>query len=457
MLVLSFGRHVFAACTPGTNWTAAWTDSYGQTAYTLEAPCKVYIGIPFNIVATVTDASYPDSDVAFLWSIRDNGSVVLGGGFNWLTTVSGQWQQTIVTTYTGTPIDHLLEFKFNDLGQGSGAHYWSQNLIGEVTVDPYPNVAPVADAGPDIIIAGADQHATTLKGQVSDGDGNPLSYRWLDGDRVLKPSTPADPSGNASLDLGTLSRLDAGSHIFTLEVTDGTDTATDTVVVSVENSRPVVAPFAGGTYQAGNALTLTASVSDYEGDTVSFRWLEGATVLAEGSAGTLAGGAPVQLPLVFLSTGLPVGTHALTLEVKDGVNLVSAQTVATVIDTQAPVLAPVSSTNLLWPPDGRMTEVLITANARDNSGGSILLSVSVSTSTKQTKGTQNNQAPDYTITGIDQAAGVIALQLRNTRGSDALVYSIDVTATDAYGNASTSTVMIKSTGTPVVRGRKGKP
>ncbi|MDO8413166.1 MAG: hypothetical protein Q7S51_05170, partial [Gallionellaceae bacterium] len=59
----------FAACTPGSNWTAAWTDSFNQTTYTLTAPCKVYIGIPFSLTATVTDSVYPNDWVAHSWAI----------------------------------------------------------------------------------------------------------------------------------------------------------------------------------------------------------------------------------------------------------------------------------------------------------------------------------------------------------------------------------------------------
>lgn len=98
----------------------------------------MYIGQPFDITASVNDATYPNSNVGFGGAIKDEGSVIFGGGFNWITTASGQWQTTISQTYTGTPINHRIEFAFSDLGQGSGAHSWAANLVGETTVDPYP-------------------------------------------------------------------------------------------------------------------------------------------------------------------------------------------------------------------------------------------------------------------------------------------------------------------------------
>jgi hypothetical protein len=256
---LSLTMPAFAVCTPGSSWTAAWTDSFGQTTYTLEAPCKVYIGIPFNMTATVTDSTYPDSDVGFAWAIKDNGSTIAGGGFNWITLVNGQWQRVLANTYTGDPIDHLLEFKFTDMGEGAGAHWWGSNLIGAVTVDPFPPVAnapPTVDAGPAVYIASKNQNATIIQGAASDADGNFLSYRWLEGAAEVQPSRPVGVSGAAPFDLATLPPLSIGTHTFTLEVSDGTAKVTDTTVVSVENSAPVAATSAGGTFNLGDDIRL---------------------------------------------------------------------------------------------------------------------------------------------------------------------------------------------------------
>jgi len=125
--------------TPDSNWIESWSDRFNQTTYTLTAPCKVFVGVPFNITATVTDATHTLTSVAFLWSLEDNGITVAGGGFNWLDVDgAGQWQLTLTQTYTDAPIDHQLNFKFTDLGKGGGAHWWSNTIIGHITVDPFP-------------------------------------------------------------------------------------------------------------------------------------------------------------------------------------------------------------------------------------------------------------------------------------------------------------------------------
>lgn len=144
----------FADCPDGSNWTASWTDSFGQTTYTLQAPCKAYIGIPFTITATASDAAYPNDDVAYPWYITDNGSTIAGSSHSWITTANGQWQKVVFQTYSGTPINHTIQFNFNDLGTGASGHGYSNNLVGSVTVDPYPPSTPAQTITPVPIMEG---------------------------------------------------------------------------------------------------------------------------------------------------------------------------------------------------------------------------------------------------------------------------------------------------------------
>jgi len=449
IIVVFFNSPVFAVCAPGSSWTALWTDQYGQTTYTLEAPCKVYIGIPFTIAATVTDDFYPNSYVAANWSIIDNGSVIAGGDWGWILLVNGQWQDVLDITYSGIPVDHTLQFDFLDLGQGTGAHFWGSGLIGDLTVDPYPPSAdnpPTADAGPDIYLTSENQRAAIIKGTAQDADGNPLTYRWLEGNSVLQWPTAVDASGNAPLDLSVIPPLSIGAHTFTLEVSDGIATVTDSMVVSVENSSPIAAPSGGGTFQIGENISLKGDVADYDGDTLSYSWLEGETVLAEGVVPTSPGGSPAALPEHLIIGGLPLGSHTLSLRVSDGIDTVSENITVNAVDTIVPTLAPSASTSILWPPSGGMTEVAINANAHDNGSGTVLLGVRVSTNEPPRTDKAGNIIPDYSIVRIDQSAGVIVLKLRAARsghGGDR-IYSIFVTAADISGNSAGAEVLIKA-------------
>jgi len=336
-LVLGWAGTAAAQCVPGTSWTASWTDEFGETTYTIQAPCKVFIGIPFDIVARVVDAANPNADVAARWSIIDNGSLAAGGGFNWITTSSGVWQTVLRTTYTGLPVDHTIEFQFTDLGSGTTAHFWGASLIGGLTVDPFPpsaNAPPAVDAGPDLVLASTDVPGAEVGGSASDADGDSLSYRWLEDGAEIQSAQPVGATGGAPLYLDGLLPLSLGVHVFTLEVTGGADVVTDSVTVSVENSAPVASPFARGTVRIWEPISLAGTVADMDGDVLSWRWHEGTAILAEGNVAATAGGAPVSLPTQEIPRSR-LGTHELTLTVSDGIHTVSSSVFVTVT-TPAP-------------------------------------------------------------------------------------------------------------------------
>lgn len=229
LTMIMFAASAYAVCTPGANWTASWSDQYGETTYTLTAPCKVYIGIPFNINATASDSAYPNSSVAFPWSMHDAynpgsgliNDTIAGGG--WLTLSGGAWQDIISRTYTGTPYDHTISFSANDLGHGTGAHGFTHQVIGSITVDPF-----FVEAGIDRAVSAGHLGTATIVGTAI---GPSLSYRWLEGDSVLQGFRAVDASGNAPLYLSAY--MTAGSHTFALEVTDGSHTITDSVGVTI--------------------------------------------------------------------------------------------------------------------------------------------------------------------------------------------------------------------------------
>lgn len=444
-LVLSLNSPVFASCSAGSSWTAGWTDPFGQTTYSLQAPCTAYVGVPFAIVSAATDTFFPNSMVGGVASIKDNGSAI--ASFSWITLSNGLWQRTTQQTYTGSLTDHNIEFKFTDFGQGSGGHNWATGIIGGITVGPYPsNTPPTVDAGPNIWLLSENQNTTVIHGTASDAEGDVLSCRWLEGTVELQSWQLVDSLGNAPLNLALVAPLPLGSHTLTLEVNDGTTTVVDTVIVTVENSAPVAAPSTSGTFLLGQDIRLNGSVADYDGDNLTYTWLEGTTVLAGGTIQAVYGGAPVALPEHILAGGLPLGDHTLTLRVSDGIQTVSTDTSVTVIDTQAPIVTPTVSTNILWPPNGTMTTVTINTNAVDNSGGAVMLSVLVTSNEPSKTDKDGNIIPDMVVLGIDQATGVITLQLRASRtgnGGDRLYY-VTITATDESGNSTVSQVIIRA-------------
>lgn len=305
------------------------------------------------------------------------------------------------------------------------------------------NQAPQANAGPNVNIASEALTGTVIQGVASDPDNDSLSYRWLQGATVLSDWQAAGSNGEAPLNLSQ-APLPVGTHTLTLEVSDGTATASDDMILTINNSAPHVAPSGGGTYEIGTAVTLSGQVSDFDGDTLSYSWKEGTTTFCSGSIDTSAGGAPVDLGPCTLSE-LALGTHTISLVANDAYNSpVSQDIVVTIKDTQGPTLAPSVNQGILWPPNHKMVDIVIDACASDNSGGPVTLAATVASNEPIEGLGDGDMSPDWTEPVIDQASGLIHLQLRAERSGkgEGRVYLVSITATDAVGNSTPAEVRI---------------
>jgi len=211
------------------------------------------------------------------------------------------------------------------------------------------------------------------------------------------------------------------------------------------NKPPTLIPTGGGTYhQIDDPVTLGGSVSDPEGDQVTYKWLEGEEALFIGQVQTTDGGVPVSLPDYVISN-LGLGNHTITLSVSDGRNdPVTCDIAVEVIDTTAPTLAPVPDKSILWPPNHGMVDIEIYADADDNSGGQVNLSATVHSNEPEAGLGDGDKAPDWTAPAIDQVNGIITFQLRAERSTsgNGRMYTTTVIATDGSGNSSSADVEI---------------
>jgi hypothetical protein len=73
------------------------------------------------------------------------------------------------------------------------------------------------------------------------------------------------------------------THTLTLEVTDGEETALDDMQLTILNSPPNASPNGGGIFEINADVTLGGYVSDFDGDLLSYQWMEGAAVLFSGT------------------------------------------------------------------------------------------------------------------------------------------------------------------------------
>lgn len=305
------------------------------------------------------------------------------------------------------------------------------------------NLLPIANAGENLNIPTQSLSSTTITGSAQDPDQNDvLQYRWLEGETVLKDWSPVE-SGTCPLDLAGLD-IPIGTHILTLEVTDGKATCEDEMILSIENSSPHCAPSGAGTYQINTPVELGGSVSDFDGDELFYQWLEGADVIASGSVSTTPGGDPVSLPSYSLSS-LGLGLHTLALHVSDGINAPASVTITVeIIDDIKPTLAPVADRTILWPPNHEMVSIHIAPNACDNSGLPVNISVSIQSNEPDDGLGDGDLAPDWTAPVIDAQTGLITVDLRAERSGSGSgrEYTVTLTATDAAGNSSSADVLI---------------
>lgn len=299
----------------------------------------------------------------------------------------------------------------------------------KITVNPEPNVAPIARAGADIAIT-LPTNSTGLNGTASsdaNGDNTINSYAWT------KIGGPAQFTlANANSASTGLSNLVQGTYLFELVVTDnGGLSSKDTVKVTV-NPVPNRAPVANAGADINIPLPNNSTTLDGSGSTdpdgnntiVTYLWnkLSGPgqyTIANTGAAASLV-------------SNLVEGTYQFVLKVTDNGGLSSADTVTITVSpipNRAPVANAGADISIALPKD---SVLLDGAGSSDPEGNSTIVSYSWARVSGPTQFTLANST-------------AVSTMLRNLAQG---TYVFELTVTDQGGLSSTDKVTIIVSPTP---------
>ena len=224
-------------------------------------------GSPVTVTATATA---PANVPAFL------GAVLWGDAvdFELFDGVPATAEFTHTFAAPGT-YDNLVCFV---IGDSSGC----DTMIIEVGG---PNAPPIVQAGP---ASGLEGSNIALAAVATDTDNDPLSFSWS---FAAGPAMQCTAAGAATAN-ASLTCVDDGVVVATVHVTDGFDTVSADVQVTISNVAPTLAIATqpvDGAVQVGVPLTLTSTITDpgtADVVTCSIDWGDGA--VQQACAGTHA-------------------------------------------------------------------------------------------------------------------------------------------------------------------------
>jgi hypothetical protein len=197
------------------------------------------------------------------------------------------------------------------------------------------------------------------------------------------------------------------------------------------NSPPTLVCPPASTVECGTPATLTAIVSDPDGDALMVVWTVNGTAMI---TNTLAAGQPGVSANVDFSVELPLGTNSVGISVTDSAtNSTSCGTTVTVVDTTPPVIQSAAATpRVIWPPNHKMVYVHVRAHVTDACSATTWKIIGVRSNESDDAKGDGNTSDDWQIVN-DHAVKVRAERSGKGNGR---VYTITLQAQDASGNLS---------------------
>jgi hypothetical protein len=252
----------------------------------------------------------------FLGNVFANSQSVTGGTADRRNNVE---QVTLLAPAAGTYTITVRAFNVP-----SAAQPFALVISGGVSTAAGGNRAPIANAGPDA--TGTIGVQVTLDGSASsDPDGNPLTFAWS------QTAGPAVTLSTPNAAVAHFTPSANGTYTFQLQVSDGSLTAQDTVVITVGGAQVVFSddfeidrgwtPNPAGTdtattgrWERANPETTTSSGTKQQGTTPSgsFDLVTGAAAGAAVGDNDIDGGVTsIRSPVIAIPAG---GTVTLSLK-----------------------------------------------------------------------------------------------------------------------------------------------
>ncbi len=256
------------------------------------------ITLPTKAITIVGSATDADGTIAsYAWTKISGPAASMSNA-----TTSKLWAYNLV--------EGVYSFRLtvtDNLG-GKSSDDMILTVKSESTQTTYPNVAPVANAGPDKTIT-LPTRSITIVGSGTDSDGTIASYNWT---KIAGPTASLSNAATSSL---FASNLVEGTYSFRLTVTDdkGTSAYDDVKLVVAPEPTPNILP----TVSAGSdktitlptkAITIVGSASDSDGTIASIQWTQ-----ISGPAAPMSNVTTLKL----WAYNLIAGTYVFRITVKD--------------------------------------------------------------------------------------------------------------------------------------------
>jgi hypothetical protein len=188
----------------------------------------------------------------------------------------------------------------------------------------------------------------------------------------------------------------------------------------------------------GTLVSLTAQVSDEEGDALTVIWSANGVAL---QTNLVAAGVSSNVSSVTFTAIYEVGTNTVTLSVADGPDgPATCDTIVTIVDSTPPIITGTTATpNVLWPPNHKMVAVPISVTSTDLCGSATCRIVGITSSQPVFGKGSGNKGPDWKI---EEDLTALLRAERAGKDKSGRTYTLTIQCTDESGNAATNTVTV---------------